>query len=259
MLHASYRAADNLTFTTSLAANTTGSTHSVTGDDNAALRDRNFNFIADWRLKSNLYMNLAYNNTQTAGGYYSNSESDNLSANIGWQANPWLNLNGYWSRQNLQYMDSPGGSVSNMLGINTEIGPIGKATLNLDVQHLWGETSYAVNQMLMTDADARRTVRATLTDQDMTIATGNQLMTLAARIGYPIARKQEVFLTGEIMQSSGFPSESLKTSCGIGWNYYLNDNLTFTLDAGRVQYHDDANQGLNYSANQLNAQLSWNF
>ena len=85
------------------------------------------------------------------------------------------------------------------------------------------------------------------------------LATLAARISYPIRKNQDIFLTADTSRSSGFPSKSVKNSFGLGWDYHINDNLTFTLNAGRVQYRDEANESLNYGANQLNAQFSWHF
>jgi len=258
-VRASYRASNNLTFSTSLTMNQTGSAQSVTGGNISALQDRNLNFNADWQPMQNVNVNLLYSKSRTQGDLYSNSDSDNLSANVGWQVNTLLNINGYWTRQNLKYLESPGGSVSNMVGMTTDIGPLGKVKITLDAQHLWGETSAGVNQLLATQGAAMRTVRTQVEDQYATMATGNQLTTLAARVSYPIGQKQEVFLTADTMRSSGFPSQSVKNSFGLGWNYHINNNLTFTVDAGRVQYHDEANQSLNYGANQLNAQFSWNF
>jgi len=258
-VNASYRASKNLSFSSALTMNQTGSAQSVTGSNISAQQDRDLNFSADWQAMSNVKVNMLFSKSHTEGDLYSNSDSDNLTTNIGWEVNKQLDINGYWSRQNLSYLESPGGSVSNMVGMNTRIGPLGKLRINLDAQHLWGETSTAVSQMLATEAMSMRTVRPNVADPYGLTSTGNQLTSLAVQVSYPIQKKQEVFVTADTMRSSGFPSESVKNSLSLGWNYNINENLTFTLNAGRVQYRDKANESLNYGANQLNAQFSWHF
>jgi len=258
-VNASYKASNNLSFTTELSMNQTGSAQSVTGGSINPLRDQNLTFITTWQPFRNVDVNMNLTKSRTEGDLYSNSDADSLTTNVGWRINDMLNINGYWSRQNLTYLESPGGSVSNMVGMNTEIRPLGKLRLNLDAQYLWGETSTAVTQMLASQASAMRTVLTAVADQYGLTSTGNRLTMLAAQVNYPITEKQEVFVKADTTQSSGFPSKSIKNSIGLGWNYRLNDNLIFTLDAGRVQYSDEANKSLNYGANQLNAQFSWNF
>ncbi|MHB9106131.1 MAG: hypothetical protein ACYDCO_03655 [Armatimonadota bacterium] len=258
-VHANYQASKNLKLSAQLMANETGSAQSVTGGSINALKDQSMNVSATWKPTTNVDVNLMLTKQRTEGDLYSNSESDNITANVGWQASEKINLNGYWTRQNLKYIDSPGGSVSNMVGIHSDIGPLGKVKLSMDAQHLWGETSEAVNQMLYSSAASMRSVRVPIEAQYAQAATGNRLTTLAARISYPIAKNQEIFLTGDTSRSSGYPSKSVKNSFGLGWDYHINENLTFTLNAGRVQYRDEANEGLNYGANQLNAQLAWHF
>lgn len=259
-LHANYQASRNLRFSAQLMRNETGSAQSVTGGSINALKDESVNLSATWEPTHNVDVNLTLTNQRTEGDLYSNSESNNITANVGWQANEKVTLNGYWSRQNLSYLDTPGGSVSNMVGIQADIGPIGKVKLAMDGQYLWGETSDAVNQLYYTTAASMRTVRVPIEEQySLGAATGNRLVMLAARISYPIRKNQDIFLTADTSRSSGFPSKSVKTSIGLGWDYHINENLTFTLNAGRVQYRDEANESLNYGANQLNAQFSWNF
>jgi len=259
-VHANYQASTNLKLSAQMMMNETGSAQGVTGGSINALKDQSTNLSATWKPTHNVDVNLLLTKQRTEGDYYSNSESNNITANVGWQANEKLNFTGYWTRQNLSYLDSPGGSISNMLGIHSDVGLLGKLKLALDGQYLWGETSEAVNQMYYSTAASMRSVRVPIEDQyTQGGATGNRLTTLAARLSYPIAKNQEIFLTGDTSRSSGYPSKSLKNSFGLGWDYHINDNLTFTLNAGRVQYQDDANESLNYGANQLNAQLSWHF
>ena len=259
-VHANYQASKNLKLSAQMMMNETGSAQSVTGGSINALKDRSTNLSATWKPKHNVDVNLMLTNQRTEGDLYSNSESNNITANVGWQASEKVNLNGYWSRQNLSYIESSGGSVSNMVGIHSDIGPLGKVKLSVDGQYLWGETSDAVNQMYYSTAASMRSVRVPIEEQyAQGAATGNRLTTLAARISYPIRKNQDIFLTADTSRSSGFPSKSVKNSIGLGWDYHINENLTFTLNAGRVQYRDEANESLNYGANQLNAQFSWHF
>ena len=90
-----------------------------------------------------------------------------------------------------------------------------------------------------------------------TTVTGNELTTLTGKITYPIARRYDVFLSVQDTRNDGFPAQSQKDTFTIGWNYHLNKNFTFTLDAERVTYKDQGDQTQNYNENQMNAQLSW--
>lgn len=259
-VNATYRPVQALTLTASARESNTDAATSVVGSDIPALTNRNLSLGANWQASQRMSFGVNYTNDHAEGGDSSNSSSNGLSANLWWQPLDQASLNGYWSSQGLHYLGAQGDSRSNMVGVSAQIGPIKKATVSLDAQHIWGENSFGVTQLWQSEGVARRAVPQIVDTVGIAgNATGNKLTTLAARVSYPIANKQELFVSGETTQSSGFPSESTKHSVGLGWNYRLNDNLTLTLGGQRVIYSDSATPDLNYNANQFNADLSWQF
>ncbi len=259
-LTASYRAGEKVSFNTTFSTSKTGAVESVTGSTISAQKNDTVTWGANWQPAERLNLGLNYARDLAEGGDFSNSKSDTLSANIGWQPHKQISCNSFWSRQQLRYLTESGNSVSNLLGMNSDIGGLGKVRIKLDMQYLWGETAFGVSQLMQAEGVKHRTVPVSVEPQTVgAIATSNRLITATARVSYPIARKQEMFIAGDTTRNSGFPSKSRKNAFGLGWNYLLNDNLTFTIDAGRVYYSDDTNSSLNYKANQFNAQLSWHF
>lgn len=264
-----YRVNEQLSLNANLNMRKTDATKTATGSDVPALTGSDLSLGADWHTRDNkLSLGTNYTANSSKGGEYSNSDSKMLSANAWYQAAERVRLNGYWNRQNLNYLDTQGKSTNNMVGLGAEIG-VKKATVNLDAQRIWGNNSFGVGQMMQSEGLAHR--QATITDappiaQLPQVAaaaavtnTGTKLQTLAAKVTYPIAEKHDVYLFGEAMRNSGFPSQSTKNTLGLGWNYHLNDQLTLTLNAQQLSYKDDNTASLNYKANQLNAQLSFNF
>ncbi len=269
---ANYRLTEQLSLNANLNSRKTDAMTTATGSDVPAVTGSDLSLGADWHsLDNKLSLGLNYTGNSSNGGEYSNSDSRMLSANAWYQAAERVRLNGYWNRQNLNYLDTLGTSTNNMVGVGAEIG-IKKATVNLDAQRIWGNNSFGVAQMQQSEGQTRR--MATISDAppiaqlpqvaaaDAVAAvtnTGTKLQTLAAKVTYPVANKHDVYLFGETMRNTGFPSQSTKDTLGLGWNYHLSDQLTFTLNAQQLNFRDDNSTALNYKANQLNAQLSFNF
>ncbi|OPZ85332.1 MAG: hypothetical protein BWY76_01460 [bacterium ADurb.Bin429] len=256
---ANYRVTDRLTLNSNLTTTKTDATRTASGSDVPAQTSTDLSVGADWQARENLSVGLNYSTNSARGGEYSNSDSTMLAANIWWQPASRVSLNGYWNRQDLNYTDILGSSVNNMLGASAQVS-LGKATINLDAQRIWGENSFGVAQMFQSEAQAQRqVVLAQVAEDTAATTTGNKLTTLAAKVTYPVADKHEIFVAGETLRNSGFPSGSRKQTLGLGWNYHLTDQLTLTLNAQQLNYKDDVNNNLDYNARHLNAQLSWNF
>lgn len=253
-----YKPVKSVTLNASLQASDTDASKTVTGSDVPSLKTQNLNLGTTWQPWSKFSLGTTFTRDKSQGGEYSNSVSDTLSVNSRWEPFEKAKFDGYWFTQKLKYIDTVGDSKSNMIGLNAQLGPIGKATVELGAQHLWGNSTVGVSRLFETQGQMMRAVPSRA-DSVGTEVTGNKLTTLSGKVTYPIAKKHDLYVTGETTHNSGFPSKSAKQSYGIGWNYHLNANFTFTVDAGRVSYKDDANQSLNYKANQMNAQLSWNF
>lgn len=257
---ANYQLSKQLTLNANMNTQNTDATKTATGSDVPSLTSTNSSVGADWHANDNkVTLGANYSANSSKGGQYSNSDSRMLGVNAWWQAANRVRLNGYWNRQNLSYPDTHGTSLNNMVGLGAEAG-LGKATMNLDAQRIWGNNSIGVAQMFQSEGQAHRQVVMAAADPlaGQTI-TGNNMLTLAAKVTYPVAPKQDVFLSDELIRNSGFPSRSLKHTLGLGWNYHLNNQLTFTLNAQQLCYIDESNASLNYQARQLNAQMSWNF
>ncbi len=257
---ANYRVTEQLSLNANLTTRKTDATKTASGSDVPALTGSDLSLGADWRMRDNLSMGLGYTANSSKGGEYSNSDSKMLSANLWWQPTERLALNGYWNRQNLNYLDSQGTSVNNMIGASAQVG-VGKATVNVDAQRIWGENSFGVAQMFQAEGQAHRQVAIAQVADPLIgqSATGNKLTTLAAKVTYPVADKHEIFVAGEALRNTGYPSGSMKQTVGLGWNYHFTDQLTLTLNAQQLNFKDDTNASLNYKARQLNAQVSWNF
>ena len=263
-LSSHFRATSQLSFNSSLSTNRTGDTESLTGTAIPGQVNTNMTLGSDWRPRKNLNIGLSYSENRAEGGTdASNSITNNYNSNLNWQPLDLLSLSAYFTRQELHYIGAVGDSLSNMIGANAEMGPFGKFKVSVDGQHLWGQTAVAVTNLSQTLGASLRalpspfdTTQTTTTDSTV---SGNTLTSMRAKVSYAIAPRQDVFLGGEITTNGGYPSQSYKDSANVGWDYKFGNNLTLTLNGGRVIYVDQANTSLNYAANQISSQLTWHF
>ena len=255
-----FRATSKLIFTTNFTDNRTGNAVNLDGSAIAGQTTSNMMFGVDWRPWTNLGLGVSYANNRSQGGDDStNSVTNSYSANVNWQPRKLVSLNSYWTRQDLQYLTGEGNSLSTMVGANTDLGPFGRFKVTLDGQHLWGQTAVAVATLSTQFANAPRILMDPLASPADTTVNGNALTSMRAKVSYAITKRQNLFVSGDFTTNAGFPSVSYKQSAALGWDFQLNDNMTVTLNAGRVSYVDQANPSLNYTANQLSSQCSWHF
>ncbi len=251
---ASYRLTDALTLYANWQSRASDSTVNASGSAVPGQESQYLSLRANWQAWANMNVDFQYATDRASGGDYANTDSRMFSTNIAWQPRDRLSLHGYWTHQLLTYLDGVGDSTNNMLGLGSEIG-LGKLSLSLDAQRIWGDNSFS--DAAISKLDARGVTRQQALTGPM--VTGNELLRFYARLTYPIAQRQDLFISGEETRNTGYPSESLKHVFSLGWNYHFSHGLTFTLDASRLLYYDYAYENLNYQANRLNARLSWNF
>lgn len=260
-----------VTSTASFQTSQTDAAKTLDGADIPAQVNQNLTYGADWRASDTVTIGVTQTHERSNGGAYSNSTSDNTNANIGWQPSLRFSLNIYWFHQILKYQQGSGDSTNNMIGFSSEIHPfggstaandatkIGHAYFNFDAQHIWGETKEGAAQLWQAEGMQHRAVSTSLIPTTLPSFTGNRLTSLSGKFTYPIARLHDLFINGESVMSSGFPSSSTKNTMGIGWNYHITKNLTCTLNAQRAMYTDHATAKNNYQANQLNGQVMLQF
>ena len=80
-----------------------------------------------------------------------------------------------------------------------------------------------------------------------------------ARLTVDVSHRHSYYLSGTVSRSDGYPTTSLRTAFGGGWNYALTNDLTATVGAERTQYQDGTTPALNYRATSLTGNLSWRF
>ncbi|MHB9025213.1 MAG: hypothetical protein ACYC7E_13755 [Armatimonadota bacterium] len=258
--NALYRFSERFSMTANMTSSNTGATTTAGGGEVPALQSRNLNLGADWMLSEKLSLSAAATADYYQGGEYSNSESQTLSLNAAWQPMKVLSVNGYWFGQDLQYLGSTDTARTFMIGATTTVTGLGKLGIKLDAQRIWGNNNIGVQNLFTTAGSAKRVTQLFSNDvRAATPITGTDSTTISAKVTYQIAKRQELYLAGENTQNTGYPSASAKDSYGLGWNYLLNNNLTLTLDTRRLVFVDEENSNLNYSANQMNAQISWQF
>jgi len=255
-----YRVNSQLSFSTALSSNRSGNADSLNGTTIPGQNNTSLSLNSDWRPRKNLGVGLGYSENRAEGGTdASNSVTKNYNSNINWQATELLTFSTYYTRQELHYIGGTGDSLSNMVGANSELGPFGKFKIGLDGQLLWGKTAVAVTALAQSLGVTRRMLAMPFDTTPTTTVNGNTLSSLRGKVSYDIAPRQDLFLSGDVTSNGGYPSQSYKQSVGLGWDYQVSKSITLTLDGGRVVYVDQANPSLNYTANQVNSQLSWRF
>ncbi len=261
--NATYRLTKNLSLHGGVTNSTTNAGQTIAGAAVSAQTTQNSTIGAEWRATNKLSLSTDYTTDKTSGTDLSNSTSSTLSTNANWQPFSRLSLNSYWYHQNLKYLDAGSGSSSNnMIGVGSEIGPLGKIHVSLDLQHIWGSNSVQGTAAMQALADSKRLVQTLADTANIPAISGNNSTTLSAKVTYPITKRQDIFVNGEMSSSGGYPTSSSKDSLGVGWNYHISNNLMFTLNASEALAHADAGSSAaaqDYRAKSLNAQFSWNF
>jgi len=248
-----------ITLNAGMQTSNTDATTAANGSAVPAQSTRNLLLGAIWQSSKRLTVMTNFARNSAQGGENSDCKTDTVTINTRWLPKEWTKFDGYWSEQSLRYLDTVGSSQSNLLGANAQLGPITalhKSTFDVGIQHLWGNTTTGVSNLSKTEGQAMCAITTRL-DNVGTTVTGNNLTTLSGKITIPITRRYDIFFATVDTRNGGFPNQSQKDTYTIGWNYHLDKTFTFTLDAGRVIYRDRTAAALNYSANQMNAQLSW--
>jgi hypothetical protein len=239
-----YQPLARVTLSALLIESSTGATRDAQGALVSAQTSRNKSLGVDWTIRPNiLTFNTSFNSDRAQGRYYSNSVSNSMNTSINWNPTRTTSVSGYYNRQTSSYLDVKSNSIYNMAGIGFERRPPGRTALRVDLSHNWGTNQYPV----------------TGDDGGSSVAASNQLTTLTARLTRPMGVKQSVYLNGEASRNDGFPSRTLRTALGGGWEFHINEHLLFTLDARRTGYTDAGNPSLNYIANQVSGNLNWTF
>jgi hypothetical protein len=127
-----------------------------------------------------------------------------------------------------------------MVGGGVEIREIGRATLSFDGMLNWGDNTVAMGDSAPTTSTTR-------------------LASVSGKLSYPIAAKQDVFVSAETAQNSGDALATHRQVATLGWNYRFSQSLTLTAGASRTEYRDQRNANLNYRADSLDAKMGWRF
>jgi hypothetical protein len=259
---ANYQATDQLAFSADLQARKTGATTTSSGTSVPATKGRDLSLTADWHSKdSRVSVNTSYLMNNSEGGDYSNSTSRIVNSTVLWRPTDAVSLQGYWNKQNLDFLGATGKTTTNMVGVTPTV-QMGRATLTLDGQHVWGTNPSGVSQMMLGQSRAHlaSTFRAdSTTDNAIATSTSTRNTTLSGKLSYPIADKHEVFVDSMVGWDGGDQNDARHFSAGLGWTYHLGSGLDFTVDAQSVQLNDKITPSRNYRARSVNASLAWNF
>ncbi len=254
-----YKPFKTITLNAGVQTSKTDAETTSTGDSVPAQSTQNQTVGITWQPSKRFSLTTSYAINSAQGGANSDCKTNTISVNSRWNPRDWAKFDGYWTDQTVLYLDTTGNSDSNMIGVNAQFGPIRplhKSTIELGAQHLWGDTTTGVTTLAKTLGQAM-TIVTTRLDDVGTDVTGNEMTTLSGKITCPITKRYDLFFSVQDTRNDGYPTQSQKDTYTIGWNYHLNKNFTFTLDAARVIYLDQADSSLNYTDNQMNAQLSW--
>ena len=78
---------------------------------------------ANWQATKKFSLGTNYTTNRSEGGENSDSATDTISTNAHWTPTTRMKYDGYWFHQVLTYLDTVGGSHSDMIGLNTQLGP----------------------------------------------------------------------------------------------------------------------------------------
>ena len=147
---AMYKPFKTVTLNAGLQTSKTDAATTSTGDTAPAQSVQNQSLGIAWQCSKSFSLTTNFSKNSSQGGDNSDCKTDTFSTNMRWTPREWAKFDGYWSEQSLVYLDTVGSSESYMLGMNTQLGPIralGKSTIELGVQHLWGDTTTGVTTL----------------------------------------------------------------------------------------------------------------
>lgn len=206
------------------------------------VRGKGQDLSIQWTPRPNLSLDMQWSESRSVGDFQTNSAQESLTIGASYLPFSWLTLSASWSKQDVRFLTATGTSSNEFLTLSTDIGPLGRFTINLNY--------YAMK------------TRSVLGEgfQGGQGAFVQEPVGVSARITYAIGRSQNLFAEFQRTDLKGY-QPSRDTLFAIGYEYRLTRNLS--LVAGyrfREQLNLDPQYSqFSYRARSLDVNLNWMF